>query len=295
MKYWKAALAGSVFAGAMVALSACAGTTTLRVTVPGVGTGEIIIEQPPKNANPPAPDPDEDTPTNQISHNGKTYDVYGSNCPTWAVNTKTGRMFYIASCNGDLAITAPAGGSGGFLTGVTPIGDPVIPGSIEDELQQEINRGFGQNALPIDMNRSAFDLLTQFANIDQDPSDPTYGTPVDMAWRFNALNDHFADLMLHLRTDQVILPPALYNVQYEMYIKNDMEDGLPGYVRVRMLGELNAVLAYLADMGYEEITVDDEIRGTVETVGADQDTRQISWNGLQVPGLFADPTPNGIE
>ena len=151
------------------------------------------------------------------------------------------------------------------------------------------------DALPIDPALSAFDLLTQFGMLDQDPSDPAYGTPADLAWRFNAIDDHFADLMFHLRTDQVILPPSLYNVQYEMYIKNDMNDGLPGYVRVRLRGGLNAVLAYLTDMGFADITVQDELRGTEETVGADQDTRQISWNGIPVAGFFADQTPDGIE
>ena len=315
MKYWKAVLAGSMLAGGMVALSACSGSAETGVR-DGNPYFRLDWDNTPKNPDPPAPDPDEDTPSNQITFNGDEYDIYGNICPTWAVNTDTGRMFYLTNCTGDLAITDPGGGgktftggSSGDIADASTIGSveidwagrpiypltPIIPGSFEDSLQDELARGFGDDALPIDPALSAFDLLTEYEMLDLDPSDPAYETTISIAWRFNAIDDHFGDVMLHLRTDQVILPPSLYNVQYEMYIKNDVDDGLPGYVRARLRGDLNAVLAYLADMGYEQITVQDELRGTEETVGANQDTRQISWNGVQVPGLFADPTPDGIN
>ena len=162
MRFFKEVLTGSMFLGGIVALSACSGSWKVTIPTP---VGPLIIEgdhdDNPKNPDPPAPDPDQDTPSDQITLNGDEYDIYGSDCPTWAVNSNTGRMFYLTNCSGDLAITAPGGGGNGTggssgITGdastigsVQSVGwagqpiDPVIRGSFEDALQDEISRGFG--------------------------------------------------------------------------------------------------------------------------------------------------------
>ena len=294
-------------------LYGCSGTFDASAQAPGVRIGMGYTDNP-KNPQIPKPLKGQE-PDREITLFGQTWDVYGSaDCPSWAQGQTNGKWLYLTCPEGDPRVQYGPG-SGRFVGTEIQTADvgaidaynlnpqqsaggmrPVNGGgfNLPDAIADQLARGFGDDALPPPADATVFELLTMYGLLDHEPTDPDFSVAAHAAWRFNNVDDHFADIVLHMRSDLTILPPTLYDVQYELYSRDNPDDALPGYFRVRIKGELNAVLAYLADMGFTEITVDDELRGTTETIAVDQDTRLISWDGVPT-SLYADPTPDGIE